>query len=50
MNINSYIYTVYHKSEYTPHISADIQVYLFMGQYWLNDSLTQWKVVYMQLI
>ena len=28
-----YIFIVYHKSEYSPHISADIKVYLFMGQH-----------------
>ena len=32
---------MYHKSEYTPHISADIYVYFFMGQYRQNDALTQ---------
>ena len=27
------IYKVYHRSEYTSHISADFQVYFFMGQH-----------------
>ena len=33
MDIYIYIYSVYHKSEYTPHISAGIQVYLSMGKH-----------------
>ena len=39
-HINIYIYIGYHKSEYTPHISEDIEVYLFMGQHGQNNNLT----------
>ena len=28
------LYTVSHKSDYTPHISANILLYLFIGQHW----------------
>ncbi len=31
-----YIYTVFHKSEYTPHISAINLVYIFKEQYYRN--------------
>ncbi len=41
-----YIYTVSHRSEYTPHIFANI----FTWQHWRNDTLLQCKVVNVQLV
>ena len=38
-------YTVSHKRENTADISANILLYLFMGQHWRNDTLLQCKVV-----
>ncbi len=42
-----YIYN--HRSEYTPLIFVNILFYLFMWQYWRNDTLLQCKVVSVQL-
>ncbi len=39
------IYTVSHRSEYTPHICVYILLYFFMWQNWRNDTLLQCKVV-----
>ncbi len=39
MHLYIYIqYTVSHKSEYTPHISATILVHLLKGQYYRNET------------
>ncbi len=32
------IYTVSHRSEYTPHIFVNILLYIFMWQHWRNDT------------
>ena len=42
--------TVSHKSEYTPHIFANILIYFFKGQHWRNYTLIQCKVVSVQLV
>ncbi len=44
------IYTVSHKSEYTPHISAINLVYLFKGQYYRNETWIYFRVVNVQLV
>ncbi len=44
------LYTVSHKSEYTPHISEIILVYLFKGQYYRNETWIYFKVVNFQLV
>ncbi len=33
------MYTVSHRSEYTPHIFVNIWLYMFMWQHWRNDPL-----------
>ncbi len=45
-----YLFTVSHKSEYTPHISAINLVYLFKGQYYRNESWIYFRVVNVQLV
>ncbi len=45
----STLYTVSHRSEYTPHIFVNI-LCLFMWQHWINDTLLQCKVVSVQLV
>ncbi len=46
-----YIYTVSHKSEYTPHILAINLVYLFKGQlYYRNETWIYFRVVNVQLV
>ncbi len=42
--------TVSHKSEYTPHISAKILVYLLKGQYYTNETWIYFRVVNVQLV
>ncbi len=44
-----YIYTVSHKCEYTPHISAINWLYLFKGQYYRNNTWIYFRVVNVQL-
>ncbi len=39
-----------HKSEYTPHISAIILVYLLKGQYYRNETWIYFRVVNVQLV
>ncbi len=41
-------YTVSHKYEYTPHISAVNLVYLFKGQYYRNETWIYFRVVNVQ--
>ncbi len=45
-----WIYTVSHRSEYTPHIFVNVLLYLFIRQHWRNDTLLQCKVVNVQLV
>ncbi len=51
-----YIYCIYiyilvsHKSEYTPHISATILVYILKGQYYRNETWIYFRVVKVQLV
>ncbi len=40
-----YVYTVSHRSEYTPHIFVNIFLYLFMWQHWRNYTLLQCNLV-----
>ena len=42
--------SMYNKSEYTPHIFANILSYLFMGQHYRNETLIQLKVVIVRLV
>ncbi len=44
------VYTVSHRSEYTPHIFVNILLYIFMWPHWRNDTLLQCKVVSVQLV
>jgi len=50
----TYIYnlpfTVSHKSEYTPHMSANILVYLLKGQYYKNETWIYFRVVNVLLV
>ncbi len=50
MHTSTYIYTVSHRSEYTPHIFVNILLNLFMWQHWRNYTLLQCKVVSVQLV
>ncbi len=43
-------FTVSHKSEYTPHISAINLVYLFKGQYYRNETWIYFRIVNVQLV
>ncbi len=44
------LYTVSHKSEYTPHISAINLVYIFKGQYYRYETWIYIRVVNVQLV
>ncbi len=48
--VRLYAYTVSHKSEYTPHISAINLVYLSKGQYYRNETWIYFRVVNVQLV